>query len=150
MGQTRVLSHKSVTHFVLVRTILVSVNLLSHAWNTDFSKFDLEYSNQKLWERLQFKAIMCVALPIDSHSFHSMSGGPPVPVMRFFQHLTLKIQCEGHKPIMLHNYRFRQFHNISNGVNPSSEFTYMGSTKSWLGKLLTHGKEHMGLMGTLL
>ena len=49
----------------------------------------------------------------------------------------------------LHNYRSRQFHRTSNGINPSSGFRDMGSAKSgpsaaWFDKFLAHGQAHMG------
>ena len=54
----------------------------------------------------------------------------------------------------LHNYRSRQFHRTSNGINPSSGFRNMGSAKSgpsaaWFDKFLAHGQAHMGQMGKL-
>ena len=47
-----------------------------------------------------------------------------------FQNLTLKIQGQGQKTMMLHNYRSRQFHKTSHGMNPSWGFRDMGSAKS--------------------
>ena len=54
--------------------------------------------------------------------------------------------------MMLHNYWFKQFHRILNGINPSSGFKDMGSTKSgpsaaWFDKFLAHGQTHMDQMG---
>ena len=51
--------------------------------------------------------------------------------------------------MMLHNYRSRQFHRASNGINPSGGFRDIGSPKSspsaaWLNKFLAHGQAHMG------
>ena len=43
----------------------------------------------------KFKATKCVWLSIDSHHFHSMSIGPPIPGIWLFQYLTLKIQGQG-------------------------------------------------------
>ena len=68
--------------------------------------------------------------PIDSHSFRSMSIGPPIPELQHFKNLTLKIQGQGQMTMMLHNYRSRQFDRTSNGINPSSGFRDMASTKS--------------------
>ena len=59
-----------------------------------------------------------------------MSIGPPIPEIQHFQNLTLKIKGQGQMTLMLHNYRSRQFHRTSNGINPSSGFKDMGSTKS--------------------
>ena len=46
----------------------------------------------------------------------------------------------------------RQFHRTSNGINPSSGFKDMGSTKSgpsgaWFDKFLAHEQAHIGQMG---
>ena len=76
-----------------------------------------------------------------------------LPFLRdsIFQNLTLKIQGQGQMTMMLHNYRSRQFHRTSNGINPSSEFRDMGFAKSgpsaaWFDKFLAHGQGHMGQM----
>ena len=79
-----------------------------------------------------------------------MSIGPTIPEVQHFQNLTLKIK--GHGQMMLHNYRSRQFHRTSNGMNPSSGFEDMGFAKSgpsaaWFDKFLAHGQTHMGQMG---
>ena len=88
-------------------------------------------------------------ISIDWHSFHSMSIGPPIPKIQHFQNLTLKIKGQGQKTMMLHNYRSRQFHRTSNGINPSSGFRDMGSASygpsaAWFDKFLAHGLAHMG------
>ena len=54
--------------------------------------------------------------------------------------------------LMLHNYRSRQFHRTSNGINPSSGSKDMGSAKSgpsaaWFDKFLANGQTHVGQMG---
>ena len=51
--------------------------------------------------------------------------------------------------LMLHNYRSRQFHRTSNGINPSSGSKDMGSAKSgpsaaWFDKFLADGQTHVG------
>ena len=73
-----------------------------------------------------------------------MSIGPPIPEIQHFQNLTLKIQGQSQMTMMLHKHRPRQFHRISNGINPSSGFRDMGSTKSgpsavWFDKFLAYG-----------
>ena len=47
-----------------------------------------------------------------------------------FSKFDLEIQGQGQMTIMLHNYRSRQFHRTSNGINPSSGLRDMGSAKS--------------------
>ena len=59
-----------------------------------------------------------------------MSIGPPIPEIKHFQNLTLKILGQGQMTMMLHNYRSRQSHRTLNGINPSSGFRDMGSAKS--------------------
>ena len=86
-------------------SLLFHVNWPSHSWNTAFSKFDHENSKSRSWKRSKLKATTSVPLSINSHQFRSMSNGPPIPVVLLFQHLTLKFQGEGHKPMMLHNDR---------------------------------------------
>ena len=77
-----------------------------------------------------------------------MSNGHPILEIWLFQNLTLKIQGQGQMTMRLHNYRSRQFHRTSNGINPSSGFRYKGSAKSgpstaWFDKFLAHGQAHM-------
>ena len=59
-----------------------------------------------------------------------MSIGPPIPEIQHFQNLTLKIQGQGQMTMMLQNFRSRQFHRTSNGINPSSGFRDMSSAES--------------------
>ena len=59
-----------------------------------------------------------------------MSISPSIPEIQHFQNLTLKIQGQGQMTMMLHNYRSRQFHRTSNGINPSSGFRDMRSAQS--------------------
>ena len=59
---------------------------------------------------------------------------------------------QGQMTLMLHNYKSRQFHRTSNGINPSSGFKDMGSTKSgpsaaWFDTFLAHGQTQYGQMG---
>ena len=84
-------------------------NWPSDSSNTAFSKFNHENLKSRSWERSKFKAMKCVPITIDSHPFRSVSTGPPIPVILLFQHLTLKMQGQGHQPMMWHNYRFRQY-----------------------------------------
>ena len=72
-----------------------------------------------------------------------------------FPNMTLKMKGQGQMTLMLHDYRSRQFHRTSNGINPSSGFKDMGSAKSgpsaaWFDKFLAHGQAHMGQMGKWL
>ena len=74
-----------------------------------------------------------------------MSIVPPIPEIQHFQNLTLKIKGQGQMTLMLHNYRSRQFHRTSNGINPSIGFKDMGSAKSgpsaaWFDKFWAHGQ----------
>ena len=60
-----------------------------------------------------------------------MSIGPPIPEIQHLQNLTLKIKGQGQMTLMLHNYRSRQFHRTSNGMNPSSGSQRYGFRKVW-------------------
>ena len=78
-----------------------------------------------------------------------MSIGPPIPQIQHLQNLTLKIKGQGQMTLMLHNYRSRQFHRTSNGINPSSGSKDMGSAKSgpsaaWFDKFLADGQTRVG------
>ena len=72
-----------------------------------------------------------------------MSIGPSIHEIQHFQNLTLKIQDQGQMTMTLHNYRSRQFHRTSNGINPSSGFRDMGSAMS--GPSGTNGQITMAL-----
>ena len=61
-----------------------------------FSKFDLENPRSRSWKRWTLKVTTWVQQSIDSHPYHSMSIGHPIPEIRLFQNVTLKIQGQGH------------------------------------------------------
>ena len=112
-------------------------------------------SKVKSWLRWTLKVTTWVQHSIDSHPFRSMSISHPIPEIRLFQNLTLKIQGQGQMTTMLHNYRSRQFHRTSNGINPSSGLRDMGSAKSgssaaWFDNFSAHGQAHMRQMGKWL
>ena len=69
-----------------------------------------------------------------------MSIDLSIPEIQNFLNLTLKIQGEGEMAMMMHNYRSRQFHIISNGINPSSGF-------HWLPQSLAHVLPHWTSFG---
>ena len=123
--------HKvGITPYRLI-SLSLHVDWPSHSWDTAISKFDIEISRSKSWVRSKLKVTTWVQHSVDPHPFRSMSIRHPIPELQlFFQNLTLKIQCQGQISMMLHNYRSRQFHRTSNGINPSSGFRDMGSAKS--------------------
>ena len=61
-----------------------------------FKKFDIENSRSRSWARSKFKVTTWVQHSVDSHPFQSMSIGHPIPELRLFQNLTLKIKGQGH------------------------------------------------------
>ena len=131
------------------------VNWASYSWVTTFSNFYLENQGARSWVGSNLKVTMWVSYPIDSHSFRSMSIGPPSPEIQYFQNLTLKIYGQGQMTMMLHNYRSRQFHRTSHGINPSSGFRDMVSAKyrpsaAWFDQFLAREQAHMGRMGKWL
>ena len=97
----------------------------------------LTYDIFKIWPRKsrsslrsKLKVTIWVWDSMDSHPFCSMSIDPSIPEIQNVLNWTLKIQGEGEMTIMLHNYRSRQLHITVNGINPSSGFRDMPSTKS--------------------
>ena len=125
------LSHISRPTLHRLILLLLHVNRPSHSWNTKFSIIKLENWRLRWWERSKFKTTKRVPLPVDSRPFRSMSMSPPIPVesfivyvkgecqstmlqikhyfshvIRCFLNLALKIQVQGHKPVILPNYGF--------------------------------------------
>ena len=152
MGEVKVKSHNvSLTSYRLT-SLSFHVNQPSHSWDTAISEFDVENSRSRSWVRSKLKVTTWGLHSVDSHPFRSMSLGHPIPELWLFENLTLKIQGQGRMTMMLHNYRSRQFHRTSNGINPSRGFSDMGSSKcgpsaAWFDKFLAHGQAHMGQMG---
>ena len=62
---------------------------------TAILKFDIENSRSKSWMRSKFKVTTWVQHSFNSHPFRSMSIGHPIPELRLFQNLTLKIKGQG-------------------------------------------------------
>ena len=152
MGEVKVWIHNMSLTFYRLTCLSFHVNRPSHSWDTSFFKFDLENPRSRSWKRWTLKVTTWVQHSIDSYPFHSMSIGHPIHKIRLFQNLTLKIQGQGQITMMLHNYRSRQFHKTSNGINPSRGFRDMGSTKcgpsaAWFDKFLAYGQAHMGQIG---
>ena len=129
-GEIKVWSHNVSLTFYRLTSLPFHVNRPSHSWDTTFSKFDLENPRSRTW-RWTLKVTTWVQHSIDSHPFHSMSIDPSIPEIQHFQNLTLKIQGQGHMIMMLHNYRSRQFHRTSNGINPNQWFQRYGFRKVW-------------------
>ena len=130
MGEANVESYNIGPTFYLLTSLSFHVNQPSHSWDRTFSKFDLENPRSRSWLRSKLKVTMWVWHPIDSHSFRPTSIDPTIPEKQNFLNLTLKIQGEGEMKMMLHNYRSRQFHITSNGINTSTGFRDMASIKS--------------------
>ena len=96
MVEVKVESHKVGVASCRLTSLSFHVNRPSHSWDTAFSKFDLENPRSRWWVRWTLKVTTWVQHPIDSHPFCSMSIGHPIPEIRLFQNLTLKIQGQGH------------------------------------------------------
>ena len=95
MGEVKVWSHNVSLTFYQLTSFSFHVNRPSHSWDTTFSKFDLENPRLRLWKKWTLKVTTWVQHSIDSHPFHSMSIGHPIPEI-LFRNLTLKIQGHGH------------------------------------------------------
>ena len=96
MVEVKVESHKVGLISYRLTSLSFHVNRPSHSWDTAFSKFDLENPRSRSWVRWTLKVTTWVQHSIDSHPFNSMSIGHPIPDIRLFQNLTLKIQGQGH------------------------------------------------------
>ena len=88
----RVESHNMGAAFYRLTSLSFHVNWTSHTWDTAFSKFDLENPRSRSWVRWTLKVTTWVQHSIDSHPFNSMSIRYPIPEIRLFQNLTLKIK----------------------------------------------------------
>ena len=114
-----------------------------------YSNFNISLENPRSSSWLRSKWVLH---PINSHPFHSMLIDPSIPKIQNFLNLTLQIQGEGEMTMILYNYRSRQFHITSNGINPSNGFRDMASKKSGpsavsFEQFLVYGLVHMGQMG---
>ena len=94
MGEGIVESHNMGATFYRLTSLSFHVNWTSHTWDTAFSKFDLENPRSRSWVRWTLKVTTWVQHSIDSHPFNSMSICHPIPEIRLFQNLTLKIQIK--------------------------------------------------------
>ena len=82
--------------FYWLTSLLLHVNGPSHYWDTTFLKFYLENPRSRSWVMWTLKVAAWAIHSIKSHLFHSMSIGCPIPEIRLFQNLTLKIPGQGH------------------------------------------------------
>ena len=112
MGEVSFESHNMGPTFYRLKSFSFHVNWPSHSWDMTFWKFNLEIH------------------PIDSYPFCSMSFDFSIPEIQNFLNLTLKIHGGGEMTMTLHYYKSRQFHITPNGINLSSDFRDMASTKS--------------------
>ena len=96
MGEVKVWSHNVSVTFYRLASLSFHVNRPSHSWDSTFSKFDLENPRPRSWARWTLNVTTWVQHSIDSHPFNSMSFGHPIPEIRLFQNLTLKIQGQYH------------------------------------------------------
>ena len=88
--------HKvGITPYLLL-SLLFHVNRPSHSWDTAISKFDIENSRSRSPVRSNLKVTMWVRHSVDWHPFCSMWIGHPIPELRLFQNLSLKIKGQGH------------------------------------------------------
>ena len=103
MGEGNVESHKVGVASYRLTSLPFYVNRPFHSWDTAVSNFDLENPRSRSWVRWTLKFTTWVQHSIDSHPFNSMSIGHPIPELRLFQNLNLKIQGQGQMTMMLHN-----------------------------------------------
>ena len=96
MGEVDIESHNMGPTFYRLPSLSFHVNQPFHSYDNTFSKFDLKNPRSRSWVRGKLKFTTRVLHSIDSHPFHPMSIGHPIPEIRLFQNLTLKIQGQGH------------------------------------------------------
>ena len=85
-----------IQHHIELISLSFQVSWPFHSWDTAISIFYLENPRSRSWLRWTLKVTAWVQHSIDSHTFRSMSIGHPIPEIRLFQDLTLKIQGQGH------------------------------------------------------
>ena len=68
----------------------------------------------------------------------SKSGSKRYQIWQFFSPWLSSYGANGQMTMILHNFRSRQFVKTSNGINPSSGFRDMCSSKSWTSRLPVH------------
>ena len=82
--------HKvGITPYQLI-SISFHVDRDSHSWDTAISKFDVENSRSRV--RSKLKITTWVQHSVNSYPFRPKSIGHPIPELRLFQNLTLKIK----------------------------------------------------------
>ena len=95
IAQSHVLGITRLTSYWLI-SLSSPVNRPSRSWDTAISEINHENTRSMLWVRSKCKVTMWVWHHIHSLPFGSMSIGPPIPEIQYFQNLTLKIQGQGH------------------------------------------------------
>ena len=120
-------------------------------WDTAISKFDVESSRSRSWVRSKLKILNMSPTFSRLTSLWFHVNRHPIAELRLIQNLTLKIKDQGQVPMVLHNYRSRQFHRTSNVINPSSGFRDMGYAKSgpsaaWFDNFLARVQAYTGQM----
>ena len=96
MGEVKVESHNMGPTFSQLTSLSFQVNGASNCWVTTFPKFDLESQGSRSWVKSKLKVTTWVQHSVDSHPFPSMWIGHPIPQLRLFYNLTLKIKGQGH------------------------------------------------------
>ena len=127
MGEVTVQSYNVDLTSYRLTSFSFHVNQTSDSWVTTFFKIWPWKSRVKVMGEVTVQSHNVGLTSYRFTSLSSMSIGPPIPEIQHFQNLTLKIQGQGQMTMMLHNYRSRQFHRTSNGINPSRGFRDMGS-----------------------
>ena len=136
--------------FYRLTSISIDVNRPPHYWDSTFFKIWAWKFGVKVMGELNVKSQNMGPTfhrPI-SLSFHVNRPSQSWDA-NFFQNSSLKMQVEGKMTMMMYTYRSRQFHITSNGINPSSRFSDMASTKSGpsaapCDKVWGHGQAHIG------
>ena len=152
MGEVTIQSHNVGLTSYRLTSLLFHVNRPSHSWVMTFFKIWPWNSKVKVMREVTVQShnVGLTSYRLTSLLFHV--NWPSHSWNTASSKFDLENQGSSQMTLMLHNYRSRQFHTTSNGMNPSSGSNDMGSAKSgpsaaWFNKFLANGQTHVGQMG---
>ena len=118
MGKDRVQNQKVCSTSYQFTSPSFHVSKPFHSWDIAFPKFDFKIQGQVMGEvKVQTHKVCPTSYPFTFLLF--CVNRPSYCCDMFFPIFDFE-NC-----MMLHNYRFRHFHRTSNGVNPSSGFSFL-------------------------
>ena len=152
MGEVTIQSHNVGLTSYRLTSLLFHVNRPSHSWVMTFFKIWPWNSKVKVMGEVTVQShnVGLTSYRLTSLLFHV--NWPSHSWNTASSKFDLENQGSRSNDPDLHNYRSRQFHRTSNGINPSSGSKDMGSAKSgpsaaWFDKFLAYGQTRVGQMG---